>query len=585
MVRIADLIQISGLDKATASSLVLSPDTPVKEALFRMQEMGCDSIRVENDRVIVLSKEDLLTGLLRELDSAQAMLHSLQNQVEGGLADQLDLVQESVRALAQTEKSKLEIAVNNLSEGLIILDRSGRIESANPAARHLLTKGQNNPLEAIYEVLDQLEIRDQIKKAQEKAAGKGGESRIKAGNDRMLNVRWTPMHDEWGHFLGNVVMVRDVTEQYTVETAKSDFITSVSHELRTPLTSIQNMVSNIQAGVAGCISNKMRDYLGTMKSDCHRLTDLVNDLLDMAKLEAGSMPINRCVTNLTELMEQIVEDYSPVAKQKRIQINKKIPTWMQPVYADSRRIVQVVNNLLDNAIKFTDPDGIIQIHLYDNDNSIFVEVEDTGIGIESHLREQIFSKFYQINRRSGPGSQGSGLGLAICQGIITAHGGSIWVDGDREKGSRFCFSLPKCDSDVILKKHLEVLNSQTGSRGDEIALMVLNCNSHNSADMVIGLFGGLMKRILAERNSILVDEGDLAVQMNDSEAIFVLCGRLSHRVSKLNKMIRKIVGNHFKKKWKEASILPMVGLGVYPADTGDLLELVRIARIRMKPLL
>ena len=124
MVRIADLIQIGGSDKTSDSALLLSADTPVKDALFRMEQMGCDCIRVEDDRAIVLSREDLLAGLLRELDSAQAMLHSLQCQVEGGLADQLDLVQESVRALAQTEMSKLEIAVNNLSEGLIILDRN-----------------------------------------------------------------------------------------------------------------------------------------------------------------------------------------------------------------------------------------------------------------------------------------------------------------------------------------------------------------------------------------------------------------------------------------------------------------------------
>lgn len=562
--------------------MILSADTPVEEALFRMQELGYDCVRMEHDKTIVLSKEDLLAGLLDELEATQAMLHSLQSQVEGGLADSLDLVQESIRTLAQNEKSKLEIAINNLSEGLIILDRKGRIENANPAARRLLTGEQDGSLEAVSGAMERFHLRDEIVQAQATAEG---ENIIRMENDRILQVRWTPMYDEWSHFLGHVAMVRDITEQRAAETAKSDFITSISHELRTPLTSIQNTVSNIQAGVTGRISSKTRTYLATMKGDCHRLADLINALLDMAKLEAGSMPICPAVTNLTDLIGRIIQEYAPAARQKKIRIDTAVPVWIQPVYVDARRIAQVIRNLMDNAFKFTESGGAVRFRLYERQDQVVLEIEDTGIGIEPHLRERIFHKFYQIHRKSGPGSQGSGLGLSICQGIVAAHGGSIQVQSDKGKGSRFSICLPKTDPHVLLEKHIQGL-IRPGCIGDtEIGMMIFRYGpTGTDGPKLIGLDGKAVEKILTESHSLLTGDGDLAVRMSVGETVFVLGGRFSDRAAKLVGRIRKIIGNPYKKKLKEVPILPMVGLGVYPADAGDPLDLERIVRHRMKPL-
>jgi signal transduction histidine kinase len=531
---------------------------------------------------MILSKEDMLQGLLSELDSAEGKLARVGRQIEDGMTEQLGLVAEGVKTLADSEKNKLEAAIAKMTEGLIILGAGGGIEKVNPPAKRLLGLDGDDNMEAVTTVIDGLGLRELILGNDGERSNKWGEFKIKAARGRILQMKWTQMNDEPEQFLGHVVMIRDVTDQMAADRAKTEFIAAVSHELRTPLTSIQNSVSNILAGVTGKVSSKTREYLHTMKNDCHRFADLINDLLDMAKLEAGNMPVNRRVLNIVGIVSDVIKSFADEARGKNIELMCEIDRHVSSVYADSQRISQVLWNLVSNAIKFTDQGGKVCIRSYDNDNDVVTMVEDTGIGISGDLQKQIFNKFYQISRLAGPGYNGSGLGLAICDGIIAVHGGSIWVESEEGKGSKFYFSLPKTNPFIVVRKHLNALARRRHSKGGEFGLIIVNFDVPNEQRAQLRqVVSMLVNEILTGSDHFMTDSEDLAIRTEDFEMAFVVGDAQKRHIETVKDEIEKITQNKLRKNCGEVPILPMLGIAVYPRDSQDVAELEQIARHKL----
>ncbi len=589
MIRISELIgfdgsrgQIRDADASGFDGLVVSGEMSVRDVLREMQQVGCDCVGVDishADGPTILSKEDVLHGLLRALDSAEDRLTDLQYQIDGTLSDQLDLVHEGMRSLVEHEKNKLEVAIENMNEGLIILDRTGHAEKANPSAKGLLGLAKTDSLQSLTEAMDRIGFRELLATEGNDRADASGEFNLRSTDDRILQMRWTQMGDEWGHFLGYVVIVRDMTEEMAAERAKTEFIAAISHELRTPLTSIQNSVSNILVGVTGKITRKTRQYLHAMKSDCHRFADLINDLLDMAKLEAGSMPINRRVMNMATIINEAIAESSHEAEARGIDLICEIDGHISPVYADSQRICQVLRNLIDNAVKHAESAGHITVRSYDSGDDVVTVVEDTGVGISADLHDHIFNKFYQIQRQAGAGSKGSGLGLAICNGIIAVHGGSIWVESEENQGSRFYFSLPKTDPFIVLYKHLAALAKRVGKKADDFALMIVGFDvPFDRRDELKGAAGSIINKLLTESDHFLTTTDDIAIQTEDFEAIFVVNNAQKERIDAVKQKITKIVGNTLRKNCGDLPILPMLSTGIYPGDSLDVGELEKAAR-------
>lgn len=591
MIRISELIGFDGsrgrirdanTDAGEFDGLVVSGEMSVRDVLREMQQIGCDCVGVDisqGDGPAILSKEDVLHGLLRELDFAEDRLTDLQYQIDGTLSDQLDLVHEGMRSLVEYEKNKLEVAIENMNEGLIILDRMGHAEKANPSAKGLLGLAKTDSLQSLTEAMDRIGFRELLVTEGNDRADASGEFNLRSTEERILQMRWAQMGDEWGHFLGYVVIVRDMTDEMAAERAKTEFIAAISHELRTPLTSIQNSVSNILVGVTGKITRKTRQYLHAMKSDCHRFADLINDLLDMAKLEAGSMPINRRVMNMATIISEAIAESTHEAEARGIDMICEIDGHISPVYADSQRICQVLRNLIDNAIKHAESAGQITVRSYDSGDNVVTVVEDTGIGISADLQDHIFSKFYQIQRQAGPGSKGSGLGLAICNGIIAVHGGSIWVESEENQGSRFYFSLPKTDPFIVLYKHLTALAKRVGKKADEFALMIVGFDVPlDRRDELKGAAGSIINELLTESDHFLLSKDDLAIQTEDFEAIFVVNNAQKERIDAVKQKITKIMGNRLRKNCGDLPILPMLSTGIYPTDSLDVSELEKAAR-------
>ena len=224
---------------------------------------------------------------------------------------------------------------------------------------------------------------------------------------------------------------------------KSDFVSNVSHELRTPLTAIKGAVDLILRQVPGPLNEKQIHYLARVRSNTQHLAGLINDLLDLSKIEEGKIELQAARVSLGGLVHEVMETLKPIAAEKPIELEV---TTLEPsivVFADRDKITQVLTNLIGNAIKFTPPHGRVTVSSASNDaDSLRVSVSDTGPGISADERERIFDKFYQVAENGGPKPKGTGLGLSISKALVELHGGKIWVESEPNGGSNFCFTLP-----------------------------------------------------------------------------------------------------------------------------------------------
>jgi signal transduction histidine kinase len=224
---------------------------------------------------------------------------------------------------------------------------------------------------------------------------------------------------------------------------KSDFVANVSHELRTPLTAIKGAVDLILREVAGPLSEKQTHYLTRIRSNSQHLAGLINDLLDLSKIEEGKIELQAARVSPAGLVREVVETLKPIAAEKPIELEVTILEPSTLVWADREKITQVLTNLIGNAIKFTPPQGKVVVSSERNDtNWVRVAVSDTGPGISANERERIFDKFYQVALNGGQKPKGTGLGLAISKTLVELHGGKIWVQSEPSRGSTFYFTLP-----------------------------------------------------------------------------------------------------------------------------------------------
>ena len=224
---------------------------------------------------------------------------------------------------------------------------------------------------------------------------------------------------------------------------KSDFVSHVSHELRTPLTAIQGAVDLVLREVAGPLTEKQIHYLNRVRSNTQHLAGLINDLLDLSKIESGRIEVKSSRVSLSGLVHEVVEGLRPVAAEKSIALEAVLREPSILVWADRDKINQVLTNLIGNAIKFTPVQGRITVSASKNgEESVQVSVSDNGPGVSADEKDKIFAKFYQIAEVNGENSKGTGLGLAIAKALVELHGGKIWVESEEGRGSTFSFILP-----------------------------------------------------------------------------------------------------------------------------------------------
>ena len=236
---------------------------------------------------------------------------------------------------------------------------------------------------------------------------------------------------------------------------KSEFLANMSHELRTPLTAILGFAELLKEELFGDLNTKQGQYVSDIYKSGDHLLSLINDILDLSKIEAGHMELNRDRHNITELVDSVVSIMKERARKANVKVNTNIPDNLDALFIDGRKVKQVLFNLISNAVKFTPEGGEVNIVVLEKEDTLEVQVQDTGIGISLDDQDKLFQEFSQLDSSLTKMHQGTGLGLALSKRFVELHNGQIWVESSLGEGSTFVFTLPFGSSQIVLHKTFE----------------------------------------------------------------------------------------------------------------------------------
>ncbi len=347
-------------------------------------------------------------------------------------------------ALTESEQ-RLRSIYDNVLDGIITVDRSGRIQTANSACSRIFGYKADALLEQKWTFLlgNAQQVEQQIEQQMQQANPEQQQLECQGlradGQSFELLLFHTPMPQ--AHYY-KLLVLRDITERKRIEQLQNDFVATVSHELRTPLTSINGALSLAVGGALGPLSTQQQKMLEIAQHNCRQLHQLVNDLLDFEKLSSGNMPLKILPFDLLPLLQQLSQQLAS-SQQRQFELTADAATY--PVLADEARVRQVCLNLLSNALKFAEPDTPITLHLLTHAQQVELQVDDIGKGVPAAFEPMLFQRFAQADSASSRAQSGTGLGLAISKQLIDKMHGDIGYQR-LANGSRFFIRLPLASS-------------------------------------------------------------------------------------------------------------------------------------------
>lgn len=354
------------------------------------------------------------------------------------MSDQIRYRIENVTSI----KSRLEAVLLSMFEGVMVLDPEGRILLMNQALKDLFGINEDPKGKRPIEIIRNIEIQEIVEKTLKLQHGvQRDEVSVLLPAEKILLIHGTQVFKE-GKADGGVLVFHDITELRRLEKIRQDFVANVSHELRTPVTNIKGYAETLLEGALDDKENA-RDFVKIIYLDSERLARLVNDILDLSRIEAGKLRMNIRDCNIKSLTEKVILGLDKQAKDKSIKIENNIPDAIKNILADESLISQVLLNLIDNAIKYNHEGGNIRITACDKVKFVQVDVVDNGVGIPEKDLPRIFERFYRVDKARSREMGGTGLGLSIVKHIIHAHKGEISVKSIFGQGSAFSFTIPK----------------------------------------------------------------------------------------------------------------------------------------------
>ncbi len=388
---------------------------------------------------------------LRLVEAAAAQIANAVNN-----AALYDLVRQQAEDLGvmlkqqQVEAAKSQAILDGVADGVLFADASGRIVLFNPAAERILEIPRQQAVgRSIREMLGLygVEGRKWLAALEDWAAHPADRTpedfvaeRLQLG-DRVVSVHASPVI-RGTEYLGTVSVFRDITAEVEADRAKSEFISTVSHELRTPMTSIKGYADLLMLGMAGPLSDQQKHFIGIIRNNAERMVALVNDLLDISRIESGRVQLDLRAVHIHEVVGQVVSTLQGRAQNKNIALQVNVPETLPPVWGDSNRVAQILTNLVSNAIQYTPPGGRVTVSAHPNGDMLEVSIADTGIGISKEDQRKIFDRFFRADDPLVQETPGTGLGLPITASLVQMHGGQIWVESELGEGSTFTFTLP-----------------------------------------------------------------------------------------------------------------------------------------------
>lgn len=391
---------------------------PLRLLTQQVRRMSIDELRVDP----AISAYDEVSQLARAFASLGARL---QNQF-GEL---------------QAERTKLVAVLDQMTDGVLIVDHQGQVQLINPAAQRIFNVSERDALgNSLAEVVRHHQLIELWRMCQE------------TGESQVTSVEFTT----WRHYLrlylqttaipltqalpGSILMVfQDLTHMRRLENVRRDFVSNISHELRTPLASLKALTETLQESALDDPPTARR-FLSRMETEVDSLSIMVQELLELSRIESGKVPLQLEPVDPCTLISATAERMRLQAERAELQLTVRCPEDQPRVLADLRRIEQVISNLLHNAIKFTPPGGQIELAAEQAGTHVQFSVKDTGVGVPADDLPRIFERFYKADRARSGG--GIGLGLAIARHLVEAHGGRIWVESIEGQGATFYFTLP-----------------------------------------------------------------------------------------------------------------------------------------------
>lgn len=381
--------------------------------------------------VALINVSSTQIGLYGDADTA--VLYTILSQVSTQ-ASQLSQVVEN-------EKRKLSAMISSLTDGIMMIDLNFNLIVSNPAVAYLLDlKRGVNLFDVSTSLAGKVDIRGAVGQSlQHQGMVKIPEFEL---GSKALQIDVEPVKDKLGYQLGAVVIFHDVTSQRQLEKLREDFTAMMVHELRTPLTTISYGTAELLDDLPQVDAQKLQENLKIVKSTTAEMLSLVNDLLDVAKIEAGKFMVMKRDTDLKQLLEEKITLFKPLTDHKQLKLILEMDDNLPHILFDRRRLSQALDNLLSNAVKYTDK-GQIVLGLHIVSQKAVISVTDSGEGIQTEDIPKLFSKFEQLGKGKTGEKSGTGLGLVITKGIIEAHGGKMEVTSEGlGQGSTFSFILP-----------------------------------------------------------------------------------------------------------------------------------------------
>jgi signal transduction histidine kinase len=350
------------------------------------------------------------------------------------IADQVGLAIENARLFAETisERAKLSAVITGTEDAIMVTDETDHILLLNPAARRAFEIVEENWVgQPLAEVVENQALHDLFARLSVKGTTQNAEIPV---DTRTFYANLAPISG-----VGKVLAMQDITYLKELGEMKSDFVATVSHDLRSPLSAIEGYTDLLKE--VGPLNAQQSQFVGRVKAATANMTQLIADLLDLGKIEAGlEMEMTPC--DLEYIIDLIVTSLQGWAERKGIELRVELPENVPTVRGNSTRLCQVLTNLVDNALKYTPEGGTVTVELGVENSLVTVSVKDTGIGIGPDDLHNIFDKFYRVETEETRDIAGTGLGLAIAKSVVEMHSGRIWAESEPGVGSTFRFTLP-----------------------------------------------------------------------------------------------------------------------------------------------
>ncbi|HWO75508.1 MAG TPA: ATP-binding protein [Bacillus sp. (in: firmicutes)] len=365
----------------------------------------------------------------------------------GSLNTSINILARNLQETIETnrmQQERLSTLIENMGSGLVLIDEKGKISLVNKVYREWFSVDPSQFLyKHYYEVMESEELHKQIEDIFMLEHPISRQVQIQRSLEKKhYEVLGAPIVGDDHEWKGIVLVFHDITELKRLEQMRKDFVANVSHELKTPITSIKGFSETLLDGALHDPAT-LENFLKIIQKESDRLQSLVQDLLELSRIEQSGFTLNLQSVHIKDLVDDVIAILQPKAESREIQLQSNINLRQYKMNADPYRIKQMIINLVNNALTYTQAGGLVEVNVFEKDQWMVLQVKDTGIGIEKQELPRIFERFYRVDKARSRNSGGTGLGLAIVKHLVEAHKGKIEVESQVGEGTTFTIYLPK----------------------------------------------------------------------------------------------------------------------------------------------